>query len=83
MRDEKPLVSKPILLACTVHAGVGSAIRAALGADRGWSGVAYHFRNLMVEGGEQKKAALIEFGRKGCLRYFQWYDDPTSAPVNR
>lgn len=32
---------------------------------------------------EQKNLALIQSGRDGCARYFQWYDDPANAPVNR
>ncbi len=30
-----------------------------------------------------RKAALVESGRKGCERYFEWFDDPAQAPVNR
>jgi NTE family protein len=29
------------------------------------------------------KAALVQAGRAGCERYFAWYDNPASAPVNR
>lgn len=31
----------------------------------------------------EKKNALIESGRTGVKKYFEWYDDPASHPVNR
>lgn len=32
---------------------------------------------------DQKKMDLIQSGRDGCTKYFDWYDNPANAPVNR
>jgi NTE family protein len=32
---------------------------------------------------DEKKLALIKSGTDGCARYFEWYDNPANAPVNR
>jgi NTE family protein len=32
---------------------------------------------------DEKKQALIEQGRSGCRKYFEWFDDPAEQPVNQ
>jgi NTE family protein len=32
---------------------------------------------------DEKKTALIQSGRDGCNKYFEWYDNPANTPVNR